>query len=110
MRPDLYGDGHGYIVHFVRGGAMQYARRKEQGLCANCGARPARPGQARCDNCATLGASASRRQRERRKEQGLCGRCGRNRTPDGRNCARCRYENARASRMRRQRDARPQCK
>ena len=75
-------------------------RKKQQGLCPQCGKNPSENGK-RCKDCLGLSLNDGRQRFKKRYENGLCGHCGKNQYEEGKkSCTIClqkrkdRYENS----------------
>ena len=73
----------------------RFARRKERGLCVECGRVPAREDRVCCEECSTKNIGAIKRIYNERKREGLCTQCGK--VPKGKTlrCEECRLDKKR---------------
>ena len=69
-----------------------YERRKEQGLCVQCG-KPNDKKGTRCKVCTQKSTEYARERREKRRLLGLCPRCGKELMGDEVNCIECQAVN-----------------
>ncbi len=69
-------------------------RRKEKGLCCQCGINPRKSKVNRCEECTKKTSDNNRKRKQEWLENGLCGKCGKNRLIEGYKwCEQCSRKN-----------------
>ena len=69
---------------------QRYWKRKDAGLCTQCGMEPPKPGRSTCAFCAGKRAWNNHMLRERYKQEHLCQNCGKPVTDGHVKCPECR--------------------
>lgn len=86
------------------------AKKKAEGRCVECGARPPEIGRVRCLKCLDRLNDINRNRKKRHQQAGKC-RCGNDKEPEYYACAICREKSKKASKRNKQlREENNKCK